>query len=85
MDEVKVGELDASILTTLTYNEPEEEEELQSLSGPGVNKVSVRSTSVAKPQGIGVGCNTTSPVKGVDTILVTGGVTSKPKGRGGSV
>jgi hypothetical protein len=37
----------------------EEEEELRSLVGAGVNKVSVRRTSVAKPQGIGIGCNTT--------------------------
>ena len=42
----------------------EEEEALQSLSGAGVNKVSVRRTSVAIPQGSGVGCNTTSPFVG---------------------
>jgi hypothetical protein len=34
------------------------------LVGAGVNKVSVRTTSVAKPQGSGVGCNTTSPFVG---------------------
>ena len=39
----------------------QEEEELRFLSGAGVNKVYVRKTSVAKPQGNGVGCNTTSP------------------------
>ena len=43
-----------------------EEEELRSLVGAGVNKVSVRRTSVAKPHVNGVGCNTTSPLKGVD-------------------
>jgi hypothetical protein len=48
----------------------------------GVNKVSVRRTSVVKPQGIDFGCNTTSPLKGVDTMLVTGGVTIG-KGGGG--
>ena len=32
--------------------------------GAGVNKVSVRRTSVAIPQGSGVGCNTTSPFAG---------------------
>ena len=43
----------------------EEEEELRSqLGGAGVNKVSVRRTSVAIPQGSGVGCNTTSPFAG---------------------
>jgi hypothetical protein len=60
-----------------------EEEELQPRVGAGVNKVFVRRTSVAKPQGIGVGCNTTSPVKGVDTMLVTGGVTINQKAGGG--
>jgi hypothetical protein len=41
-----------------------EEEELQPFSGDGVNKVSVRRTTVAIPQGSGVGCNTTSPFSG---------------------
>ena len=47
--------------------------------------MSVRRTTVAKPQGIGVGCNTTSPRKGVDTILVTSVVTIKRGREGGDV
>jgi hypothetical protein len=47
-----------------TQEEEEEEEELRSLFRAGVNKVSVRRTPVTKPQGIGVGCNTTSPFTG---------------------
>ena len=42
----------------------EEEEVLQSLRGPGVNRVYVHRTSLAIPQGSGVRCNTTSPFAG---------------------
>jgi hypothetical protein len=49
-------------LVLFEEEEEEEEEELQPLAG--VNKVSVRRTSLAMPQGSGVGCNTTSPFSG---------------------
>ena len=42
----------------------EEEEELRSQLGAGVNKVSIRMTSVAILQGSGNGCETTSPLAG---------------------
>ena len=52
-------------LFQVRMNWKRKEEELRSLStGAGVNKVSVRKTPLAIPQGIGVGSNTTSPFAG---------------------
>jgi hypothetical protein len=72
--------------TQLRISKKKKKKKKKKNSGPSqgaeVNKVSVRRTSVVKPQGIDFGCNTTSPLKGVDTMLVTSGVTIE-KGGGG--
>ena len=49
----------------------EEEEELWSLLGTGVNKVSVRRTAWPYPRVAALGVILLHPLQGVDTMLVT--------------